>query len=274
MTVKRIVDTKFWEDSKVIDKYSVEDKYFMLYLLTNPMTTQLGIYRLPSKIISFQTGYTIESVHVLIDRFEKKYNNIIYSRETQEIAILNSLKYSVVKGGKPVSDLLSKELNKVEETKLIEEVYKNMENWWLLSDRKFDKTVKELFEAELLKRKEAKEKLNDNDNDNDNDDSWYDSYSDSLELVAEENPKEFDFDLFWEHYPRKVSKGQAEKTFAKVVTDKETFDLILKDLEKRKGFKQWENEQFIPHASTYLNAKSWLDEYETKEIVEEIGKVW
>ncbi|BAX71292.1 hypothetical protein [Leuconostoc suionicum] len=46
MAIKRIVDTRFWNDNKVIDTFSVEDKYFLLYLMTNPESTQLGIYKL------------------------------------------------------------------------------------------------------------------------------------------------------------------------------------------------------------------------------------
>ena len=99
MGVKRIVDTGFWTDPDVVDLYSCEDKYFLLYLLTNPHTKQCGIYSLPKKFMAFETGYSKEVVEVLIDRFSKKYKKIVYNDGTQEIAVLNSLKYSVVKGG-------------------------------------------------------------------------------------------------------------------------------------------------------------------------------
>ena len=167
--IKRIVDTKFWEDEKVIDNYSVEDKYFLLYLMTNPHTKQVGIYKLPKKIISFETGYTKEVVEVLLQRFEDNYKNISYSKSTQEVTVLNSLKYSIVKGGKPVEDCLKKELRSIEDTQLIIDTYNHLINHWELSERPFDETVKSLFELELQKRKVAKEKINDNDNDNDND---------------------------------------------------------------------------------------------------------
>ena len=167
--IKRIVDTKFWEDEKVIDNYSVEDKYFLLYLMTNPHTKQVGIYKLPKKIISFETGYTKEVVEVLLQRFEDNYKNISYSKNTQEVAVLNSLKYSIVKGGKPVEDCLKKELRSIEDTQLIISTYNHLINHWELSERPFDETVKSLFELELQKRKVAKEKINDNENENEND---------------------------------------------------------------------------------------------------------
>lgn len=75
------------------------------------------------------------------------------------------------------------------------------------------------------------------------------------------------FNTFWKAYPKKVSKGQAETTFNKQVKDEETLDLILADLDKRKRFKQWtENQgQFIPYPSSYLNNQGWLDEYEVEK---------
>lgn len=152
MVVKRIVDTRFWEDSTVLDNYSVEDKYFLLYLMTNPRSSQVGIYSLPKRVISFDTGYTIEVINVLLDRFCNFYQNIMYSSETQEISLLNSLKYSIVKGGKPVSDLLIKELSRVQDVNLLYATYDNMLEFWMISDRPFDKTVKQCFEVEISKR--------------------------------------------------------------------------------------------------------------------------
>lgn len=74
------------------------------------------------------------------------------------------------------------------------------------------------------------------------------------------------FILFWDAYPKKVSKPQAEKAFKKVFKDlklnKETaiefIELIRTDCQKR--FDKTEK-QFIPNASTYLNNDRWNDEY-------------
>lgn len=126
MGINRIVNTDFWTDEKVLDSFSVEDKYFWLYLLTNPQTRQLGIYKLPIKIIAFQTGYSIETIKVLIDRFDRVYNVIKYNHETQEVAILNYLKWSIVRGGKPVEDCIKADMEKVKDKSLITFVYKHL----------------------------------------------------------------------------------------------------------------------------------------------------
>ena len=126
MGINRIVNTDFWTDEKVLDKFSVEDKLFWLYLLTNPQTKQLGVYKLPIKIIAFQIGYTEDVVKVLIDRFERVYSLIKYNRETQESAILNYLKWSIVRGGKPVEDCIKADMEKVKDKELILFVYRHL----------------------------------------------------------------------------------------------------------------------------------------------------
>lgn len=81
MGIKRIVDTAFWTDGKM-DDFSPEDRYFYLYLMTNPFSTQLGIYEISIKQAAFQLGYSMDAVKVLIERFQNKYGLIIYDSET------------------------------------------------------------------------------------------------------------------------------------------------------------------------------------------------
>jgi hypothetical protein len=120
--IKRIVDTSFWTDGKVED-FTPEDKYFMLYLLTNPQTTQLGIYEVSVKRTAYELGYSVDAVRALIERFEKVHGVVFFSRETNEIAIKNFLRHSIVKGGKPVEDCIVAELAKVKDKSLIAKVF-------------------------------------------------------------------------------------------------------------------------------------------------------
>jgi len=150
--VKRIVDTAFWTDMQVIDNYSVEDKYFYLYLLTNDKSTQLGIYSLPKKVMSFETGFTTDVIQVLLERFSETYKKIRYSEDTQEVTLLESLQFSVLTGGKPVQDLLEREMSQIKDEALILATYESMKQFWQLSKRKFDHTIMALFEKELTSR--------------------------------------------------------------------------------------------------------------------------
>ena len=121
MAIKRVVNTDFWTDEKV-EGFTPEEKYFMLFLLTNPYVKLLGIYRITKKQMSFLTGYDTETITKLINRFEKDYNLIRYI--DNEIAIKNFLKHSIVKGGKPVQDCLESNMKDVKNKELINWVFK------------------------------------------------------------------------------------------------------------------------------------------------------
>ena len=171
MAVKRIVSTSFWSDSK-IDTFSPEDKYFMLYLLTNPHTTQLGIYEFSMKHAAFEMGYSVETVQALLSRFQDRYRIIMYCQDTGEIAIKNYLKHSIVKGGKPVLDCLKKELRQVKSKDLVKFVFSANQNSENATVREFILYIREIY----------KYNLNDNDNDNERivDDSSDDVPSDDV----------------------------------------------------------------------------------------------
>lgn len=164
---KTIIEREFWNDDKIIDDYSPEDKLFMMYLLTCPRGNALGIFKLPIKLIAFEIGYSPEAVRTLVDRFMNKYNRINYDYKSQEVAIYRALKYTVSKGGKPIEDMMRQLLSEVTVTENIIKVHKVMSNWWLKSNRSVDKMIKSLMEEEIEKRS-AISNVNVNDYVNDN----------------------------------------------------------------------------------------------------------
>lgn len=125
MGIARVVNTDFWDDD-LVSNFSPEDRYFWLYLLTNPHTSQLGIYHLPLKKVCVELGYSAETVNVLLDRFERSYEIIKFNPDTSEIAIKNFLKHSILKGGKPVMDCLVKEEMKVKDKELVRYIVENI----------------------------------------------------------------------------------------------------------------------------------------------------
>ncbi|WP_234987191.1 DnaD domain-containing protein [Bacillus sinesaloumensis] len=127
MAKYRIVRTDFWKNPVVSEEMTPEDKYFFLYLLTNPHTTQIGIYRITKKEMAFDMGYSIETLHALMDRFINHHQIIRYNPKTREIAIKNWGKYNLHKGGKPVMDCVLSELEEVEDASLIEYVAENID---------------------------------------------------------------------------------------------------------------------------------------------------
>lgn len=78
-----------------------------------------------------------------------------------------------------------------------------------------------------------------------------------------EDTRNEDFETFWTAYPRKESKAQAKKSFAKVNV---SMDELLQALETQKQSDQWRRDggQYIPYASTWLNQRRWEDEIPTQ----------
>lgn len=128
MAKYRYVYTTFWNDPRVVEEMTAEDKYFFLYLLTNESTTQIGIYQITKKQIAFDMGYSMESAGALLQRFRDHHKIIKYNEETREIAIKNWGKYNLNRGGKPILDCVKSELKEVKDTSLIRWVGEGISN--------------------------------------------------------------------------------------------------------------------------------------------------
>lgn len=70
------------------------------------------------------------------------------------------------------------------------------------------------------------------------------------------------FAQFWEAYPKKKSKGQAEKSWLKLNPDEHLTATILQAVLTAKNSDDWRRDlgKWIPHPASWLNAKGWLDE--------------
>lgn len=260
MGIKRIVDVQFWTDGKVNGRFTPEDKLFMLYLMTNPHTTQLGIYQISIKFMAFETGYSSETILSLLERFENKYDIIKCSYfedgNEVEIAIKNYLKYSIVKGGAPVRDCLIKELKKVKNQKLINFVFCSIKGDELLNE-----TVKNLIEEYEEKNGEIQYFYNKNNNENDNDVSWDESLTnrytslskrfnkptiEEIQQYCDERKNNINANSFYDFYESKgwmVGKNKMKDWKACVRT--------------------WEKNN-TKNAKTVKPTPTWYDDYEDK----------
>lgn len=255
MAVKRVVDTEFWNDSKVSDLFSAEDKYFMLYLLTNPHTTQLGIYELSVSKAANELGYSKDVVKVLLERFQNKYELIKYNEITSEVAIKNFLRHSIVKGGKPVMDCLLKEEKKIKDKELLTYIFNNLNNY----NDTLNTTVKEfityisnIYNINIY-------------NDNDNERIVHESYTNRQNILDE---LEKNFKIIYDSYPKKVGKSKGyeyylgwlkgRKISGKTIrlTNKQIWQAIANY--KREIDKNETELQFIKQFDTFMN-KSILD---------------
>lgn len=112
MAIFRNVQISFWTDAKVVDEFTPEDKYFYLYLFTNPHTNLCGCYEISKSQMSIELGYTKEVIDRLIDRFSKVHKVAVYEFNTKEMLLLNWHKYNWTKSDK-LRIALQKEIESV-----------------------------------------------------------------------------------------------------------------------------------------------------------------
>lgn len=247
--IRRLVSTGFWTDDKVVDKFTPEDKYFMLYLLTNPHTTQLGIYKLNVRYAAFETGYSEDTIKSLLDRFEKHLRIIYYSERTGEIAIKNYLIYSIIKGGKPVADLLWKEINDVKNKELVTKVFDHIKD----SDQ-INKTVRNIISAYTTKDN-SNNNINENEihneNENENDKSYPLSCNDSSDDTCNDSSK-VSADASTTHISQKKQESKHKYGEYKHV--------LLTDTEAKKlvsDYGKKETEDAITYLDEYIEMKGY-----------------
>ncbi len=121
MAIYRNVHISFWQDPFVL-KLTPEEKYFYLYLMTNSKTTQCGIYEIPKSIMNFETGYNQETIDKLLKKFIK-HKKIIYDDSTNEMMLVNWLKYNYSKSPKVVA-CIKKEIKNVKSQTLLDELHR------------------------------------------------------------------------------------------------------------------------------------------------------
>ena len=152
MAIYRTLYTKFWEDDKVLDEMSMEEKLLYIYLLTNPRVKQCGCYAISFHQIFLQTNISKENAKKIIERFEKELNLVKYSKNTKEILLLNFYKYNWTPSHL-IKACIEKELNEVKEPVFIEYIKKMIEYKYPI-----DRVSIPLGEKEKEKEKEKENK--------------------------------------------------------------------------------------------------------------------
>ena len=94
MAIYRNIQMTFWTDSKVVDDFTPEDRYFYLYLLTNPHSNLCGCYEISFKQAASETGYSIDTITNLINRLQNVLQIISYDPKTKELLLLNWYKFN------------------------------------------------------------------------------------------------------------------------------------------------------------------------------------
>lgn len=173
MSKNRMINTKFWSDSFVVDKLNALDRYLFLYLLTNEHTNIIGIYELSMRTAAFETGIEKEDLVRMINRLSPKVEYIdgwIYIPSFVEHQQLNP---NIIKGMKREAFALPDKVLKFifdrgEMSERLIEVFKELENSFKESES-LSKPSKESVKPELKLEPELKLKLKPYGNNKDDD---------------------------------------------------------------------------------------------------------
>lgn len=68
------------------------------------------------------------------------------------------------------------------------------------------------------------------------------------------------FERFWDAYPKKRSKKKAQEIFARLKPNEKLLEKMLSSIEAAKRSGEWDNLQFVPYPTTWLNGERWEDE--------------
>lgn len=109
MAKYRQIQTAFWDDPEMVE-CTPEQKYFFIYLFTNPQVKQCGIYQISARQMEYQTGYNRDTIEKLIQIFSRA-GKIQYNEKDKEIRLCNFLKYNASKSPKVLGCIASELLD-------------------------------------------------------------------------------------------------------------------------------------------------------------------
>ena len=92
----RPIDARFWTDPK-IRELNLADRHAFLYLLTNPHTNMLGLYRLPLPYMADDLQQSLNTCRTVVERLSNA-NLIVYDQPNGMVFVRHFLKYNLIKG--------------------------------------------------------------------------------------------------------------------------------------------------------------------------------
>ena len=148
----RYIQTDFWSDPKIKDKTNKDDRYLMIYFMTNPHTNQTGCYEISLSTILFETKFDENNFKLTSEKL-RNLKLCEYDYETQEVLIFNWYRYNWTKSIK-VKKCIFKELEKIKSMKFIDYINSVCIPYSYPTDTLSGKKIKE------KERKENKKEIN------------------------------------------------------------------------------------------------------------------
>lgn len=237
MDNKRMINTKFWSDSYISELDPIE-KLLYLYLITNERVNLCGIYELPLKFMSLETGIEKEMLTKIIGRFETDEKIFMVNGF---IIIKNFIKNQNIESPS-IQTGITRRLND-----LPLEIRKSIENQDTVWGRCIHGVVtvwgKGKGKGKGTKREMEMEK---------------ESASDTPFTTTL-------FEEFWGKYPKKIKKTEAKTAwmYQKMESlSRESFEEILDFCASAALTDAW-HKGFIPNPDKFISGRRWEDDLAT-----------
>ena len=139
MTIFKQVHMKFWQNDFVLG-LTAEERYFYIYLITNSMTNQCGIFKFNRRLAELETGYSADKIEKYLETFQV-HGKVVISETTTEIILVNWFKHNFKNNKKSIL-LINKELKEVKDKALLKKLYESC------SDRQYP--VADIFNGIII----------------------------------------------------------------------------------------------------------------------------
>ena len=234
MAIYRNIRIGFWTDTKIVDDFTPEDKYFYLYLFTNPHTNLAGCYELSMKQASTELGYEITAIKTLLKRFDEVHKVIKFSEQTKEVLILNWHKYNWT-SSEQFRKPLEQEISQIKESA-------------------FKEYLTRLFNGDDTVSIPSVDSMQTTD-------TVY--YTDTNTNTVKPKQLKAEFEQLWSIYPKKQGKDKAYGHYCKARKAGTTYEEVLNGINNYKAFItiMETDMQFVKMGSTFFSQKAWQDEY-------------
>ena len=242
MAIYRNIMMAFWTDPKIADDFTPEDRYFYLYLFTNPHTNLAGCYEISIRYVANETGYSRETITNLLKRFEEIHNVIRYSRDTKEVLLLNWHKYNWTNSEKFRKPLLTE----------IESIKCDVFREYLLS----------VFNADTVSipypyRMDTTDTV-----------TVTDTVSDTVsDTVPKPKQIKTEFESLWSMYPKKQGKDKAYGYYEKARKNGATYEEVEQGIYAYIAFIKatGTDMQYVKMGSTFFSQKAWQDDWTVRK---------
>ena len=233
MALYRTISMSFWTDAKIVDDFTAEDRYFYLYLFTNPHTNLCGCYEISIRQMVNEVGYSSDSINNLIKRFEQIHKVIRYSPETKEIILLNWHKYNWSKSEK-CQIALKKEIDQIK-CPMFKQYYTDLINGidTVSIQYPYSMDITNTITNAITVTNTI-------------------SSSDRTATGITEQEEDL-FEMLWSIYPKKRGKGQVSKR-AKHQIAKIGYDHMARAIERYSNEVAGKDPQYTMYGSTFFNS--------------------